>query len=624
MASCITTKWGNDYSPQCQLTVTQKSTTDTTATLSWTLAYVTSGYAANTNGVGRSYSVKINGSTVKSGTYNINGLGGSNTRTIASGTTTVNKGTAAKSIAFSCSFNFDVTWGGTYSGTRTASGSISVAAKTSYTVGFNANGGTGAPSAQTKWHGTALTLSSTKPTRTGYTFKGWATTSGATTAKYSAGGSYTANASATLYAVWSINTWKVTYYANNGTGAPSAQTKKYGTTLTLSGVEPTRDGYEFVGWGTSASATTAAYQPGASYTSNAALNLYAVWKVAYWTPKITSLKALRCAENGDLDADGTYALVTFRWEVCTESGSFSLKSATVACNGKTKNATIEYDDGTTVKGSGSAIVGEGTLDVDLTYSATVKATDSSSNSPNYTEATKTVSTAKFLMDMLSGGGGLAFGRAARYEGYIESLFHLLMEPSKSIQGTYNGTNYNQLQPINANGNCVLGYGMYNAGVGATNLYGHELSLTTNSRYVSSNKPVRSHYRTCSCSSELTLGTSAKKIPLGTTQAYSTTLTEMSDGGIKCNLTGSVLVSATVYAGGLSADGIVIAQVYKNDTAYALNAANSGTKTFACCQLQTRAMLVEEGDIIYLYAYNYTEAKGSIAVANRTQLTVMYI
>ena len=42
-----------------------------------------------------------------------------------------------------------------------------------YTVSFNANGGLGAPSAQTKTHGMALTLSSTKPTRSGYSFTGW-------------------------------------------------------------------------------------------------------------------------------------------------------------------------------------------------------------------------------------------------------------------------------------------------------------------------------------------------------------------------------------------------------------------------------------------------------------------
>ena len=43
-----------------------------------------------------------------------------------------------------------------------------------YTIKYNANGGSGAPSSQTKTYGTNLTLSSTKPTRGGYTFKGWA------------------------------------------------------------------------------------------------------------------------------------------------------------------------------------------------------------------------------------------------------------------------------------------------------------------------------------------------------------------------------------------------------------------------------------------------------------------
>jgi len=76
-----------------------------------------------------------------------------------------------------------------------------------YTVSYNANGGSGAPSSQTKTYGVALTLSSVKPTRSGYTFLGWATSSTATSATYSAGGSYTANASATLYAVWQ----KITY-----------------------------------------------------------------------------------------------------------------------------------------------------------------------------------------------------------------------------------------------------------------------------------------------------------------------------------------------------------------------------------------------------------------------------
>ena len=64
---------------------------------------------------------------------------------------------------------------------------------------------------KTKLYNVPLTLSSNVPVRTGYTFKGWSTSSTATTAEYAAGGSYTANAAATLYAVWD----DVNSYTNN-------------------------------------------------------------------------------------------------------------------------------------------------------------------------------------------------------------------------------------------------------------------------------------------------------------------------------------------------------------------------------------------------------------------------
>ena len=52
---------------------------------------------------------------------------------------------------------------------------INVPTLPNWPVTYNANGGSGAPSAQTKYYNTALTLSSVKPTKSGYTFKGWAT-----------------------------------------------------------------------------------------------------------------------------------------------------------------------------------------------------------------------------------------------------------------------------------------------------------------------------------------------------------------------------------------------------------------------------------------------------------------
>ena len=84
----------------------------------------------------------------------------------------------------------------------TATYTFTVPAKTHYTITFKPNGGTGGPTTQTKWYGETLTLSSSKPTRTNYTFKGWATSSTATTATYQPGSSYTGNSALTLYAVW--------------------------------------------------------------------------------------------------------------------------------------------------------------------------------------------------------------------------------------------------------------------------------------------------------------------------------------------------------------------------------------------------------------------------------------
>ena len=75
-----------------------------------------------------------------------------------------------------------------------------------HTVAYDANGGTGAPANQTKYQGTALTLSSTKPTKTGYTFVNWTASIGG---NYNAGASYTHDQSGgtvTMTANWTDST----------------------------------------------------------------------------------------------------------------------------------------------------------------------------------------------------------------------------------------------------------------------------------------------------------------------------------------------------------------------------------------------------------------------------------
>ena len=149
-----------------------------------------------------------------------------------------------------------------------------------YKITYNANGGSGAPSQQTKSHGYDITLSSTIPTKSGYEFLGWSTSNTATTATYSAGSKFSSNANTTLYAVWR-KLYTITYNANGGSGAPSAQSKKHGQDITLSTTIPTRSKYDFLGWSTSNTATSATYTAGSKFTNNADTTLYAVWKKIY-------------------------------------------------------------------------------------------------------------------------------------------------------------------------------------------------------------------------------------------------------------------------------------------------------------------------------------------------------
>jgi len=139
--------------------------------------------------------------------------------------------------------------GGSYTPTSSVTFGAIWATKT-YSVSYNANGGTGAPASQTKTHGVTLTLSSTTPTRatvgnTSYTFNGWNTASDGTGTNYSAGGSYTVNAAVTLYAKWTATT-VVTKLATP-TGVNATDTRTDGVNVTWNAVSGAA--YYGIWWG---------------------------------------------------------------------------------------------------------------------------------------------------------------------------------------------------------------------------------------------------------------------------------------------------------------------------------------------------------------------------------------
>lgn len=414
MASCITSQFGNSYCPQVQLVVSVSNKSNTTATVSWQLKWITHGYTISSS-ASKAYSVKIGGTTVKSGSF---AYGGKTSRTIASGTRDISRTTSSQSIT--CSFTFAMTfnWNGVTGKSQTKSCSVTVSARPKYTITYNANGGSGAPGVTTYYYGYNTTLSSTKPTRTGYTFLGWSLNSTATSASYSPGQGWSGtNANNyTLYAVWKIITYTISYNANGGSGAPSSQTKNYGSSIKLSTTKPTRTNYNFKGWATSANGSVM-YASGATYSSNSSITLYAVWELAYTPPSISSLKVSRCNSSGVLTDTGTYAKLSFSWSCSQLIGPNPVVSivAEWSTDNQSGIPTNQYKiPAIGNNGSVSDVIGE--FDVDHSFYIYVKIKDSKGGSGRLVAI---LPTAGFYLDFKSGGSGVAIGKVAEEAGLLD-------------------------------------------------------------------------------------------------------------------------------------------------------------------------------------------------------------
>ena len=204
-------------------------------------------------------------------------------------------------------------------------------------------------------------------TRTGYDFKGWSTSSSATSGST---GSYTPTGNVTLYATWTKKTYPVTYYANGHGTAPTAQTKTYDTALTLRAfiAQNTSTGYRVsynanggsftpstssattlthtqINWNTNSSGTGTNYGSKASYTRNAALNLYAVWSTSSSAATLaTAITKASTSETGykvTFDANGGTCSTTELTSTKTRSYTFD-KWAAGSTSGTKYNAGASY------------------------------------------------------------------------------------------------------------------------------------------------------------------------------------------------------------------------------------------------------------------------------------------
>ncbi len=162
------------------------------------------------------------------------------------------------------------------SSTSSSTTTYTTAPANSKKVVFNANGGTSVATKYIKPGKKIGTLP--KPTKTGYTFKGWYT-------KKSGGSKVSASTkikkNVTYYARWTANKYKIKFNANGGTGSMATISATYGKNVTLKANGFSRSKQQFLGWAKSKTGSVV-YKNKATVKNLVSSNgktvtLYAVW-----------------------------------------------------------------------------------------------------------------------------------------------------------------------------------------------------------------------------------------------------------------------------------------------------------------------------------------------------------
>ena len=163
------------------------------------------------------------------------------------------------------------------------SGSVTLYAQWSaggYTIVYNANGGSGSmDSKEMKYDQTANLTANAFTAPKGYSFSSWNTKadgSGTSYADKASVKNLAASGTVTLYAIWSPNKYTVKF-DGNGADELSSTSKEVTYNSTYGDLpQPTRSGYNFIGWYTKAEGGNA-ITPDAKVTITGTQTLYAQW-----------------------------------------------------------------------------------------------------------------------------------------------------------------------------------------------------------------------------------------------------------------------------------------------------------------------------------------------------------
>ncbi|CAN2158799.1 Listeria/Bacterioides repeat [Candidatus Nanopelagicaceae bacterium] len=277
-------------------------------------------------------------------------------------------------------------------------------------ITYNLNGGTGTTPAnqvQTS-EGEDLTITSTVPVRTGYTFGGWNTLAAGTGTNYSANAVYNTNAVLNLFAKWTANSYNVIYDTSTVTSGTMANTAlTAGTAFTLRTNAFAKVGHTFKDWNTAANGSGTTYTNSQSITLYSDLTLYPQWNlIAPGAPTVTTeagntevTVTPTAAAASDTTVGPTTSMLVRTYNssgvALNPAKTCAVVSPATSCviTGLTNGTTYQFDataTNATATSAGSTKVNGIPAGVVVTYNATTNGGTSGTASATYSKPTALV------------------------------------------------------------------------------------------------------------------------------------------------------------------------------------------------------------------------------------------
>lgn len=238
-----------------------------------------------------------------------------------------------------------------------------------YRVELNANGGSCSTDSETVAYDSIYgTLPI--PTKTGYTFNGWYTAvSGGT--KITEDTKVTAASNHTLYAQWSVNSYKIDFNGNGSTGGSMSKLEmKYGTAKKLTANAFAKTGYSFNGWNTNSDGSGTSYADKASVnnltsTNGVTVTLYAQWNANTGTKYVVNHYQMNVSGSG-------YTLKETENKTGTTASSVTIANLKKTYAGFTYEGGMGTTSATAIKPSTldttTTVLADGTRVINIYYS----------------------------------------------------------------------------------------------------------------------------------------------------------------------------------------------------------------------------------------------------------------